>query len=99
MMDVTSNVSPVVHLSCQKAGVRLKYKQPYQPVWHLWGVPLIEAGLGGTAISIFVLIVVINMISTLWIAALLCLVAGLLGNIPGAGAVRLWRWVRDRLIG
>lgn len=99
MTNVLSNADPAIHISCQKAGVRVKYKQPYQPVWHLWEVPLIEASLSGIVIGMLVWLVVISTISTLWVAALLCLVVGLLGNIPGAAIVKFYRWLRNRLIG
>ena len=99
MMDVTFGTDPAIFISCQKAGVRVRYKQPYQPVWHLWGVPLVEAGVTGIAIGILVWLLVISSISTLWVAALLCLVVGLLSNLPGAAVVKLYRWLRDQLIG
>ena len=98
MMNVLS-VDPAILLSCQKAGVRVKYKQPYHPIWHLWGVPLGEAALSGIVIGTLVWLVVISSISTLWLAALLCLVVGLLSNVPGAAMVKLYRWLRDRVIG
>ena len=99
MTNVISNADPTIHISCQKAGVRVKYKQPYQPIWHLWGVPLVETGFSGIVIGALVWLIVISSISTLWLAALLCLVVGLLGNIPRAAIVKLYRWLRDRLIG
>ena len=99
MMNVLSNVDPSIHISCQKAGVRVKYKQPYQPIWHIWGVPLVEAGISGVVIGLLVWIVVISSISTLWLATLLCLAVGFLSNIPGAAVVKLYRWLRERLIG
>ena len=99
MTNVLSNAKPAIFISCQKAGVRVKYKQPYQPIWHLWGVPLVEASFSGIVIAALVWLVVISSISTLWLAALLCLVMGLLGNIPGAAIIKLYRWLRDRLIG
>ena len=99
MTNVVSDTPPGIFLSCQKAGVRAKYKQPYQPIWHLWGVPLVEAGLAGIVIGTLVWLAVISSISTLWLAALICLVVGLLGNVPGAAVVKCYRWLRDRLIG
>ena len=99
MTNVISDADPVLLISCQKAGVRVKYKQPYQPIWHLWGVPLVEASLSGIVIGVLFWLVVINSISTLWMAALLCLVVGLLSNIPGAAIVKIYRWIRTQLIG
>ena len=99
MTNVLSDVSPEIFISCQKAGVRVKYKEPYQPVWHLWGVSLADASIVGIAIATVIWILVINSMSTLWLATLVCLVVGLLSNAPGAGVVKLYRWIRDRLIG
>lgn len=99
MMNVMSNVNPALIVSCQKAGVRVKYKQPYQPIWHLWGIPLAEAGLSGIGVGILVWLIIIKSVSALWLATLLCLIMGLLSNIPGAAIVKLYRWVRSRLIG
>ena len=99
MTNVLSTSDPAILVSCQKAGVRVKYKQPYQPIWHLWGVPVLEAGVCGIVIGTLIWLVIINSISTLWIAALLCLVVGFLGSIPGAAIVKLYKWLRNRLIG
>ena len=99
MTNVTSNADPTIVVSCQKAGVRVEYKQPYQPIWHLWGVPLVEASLTGIVIGTFFWLIVISSIPTLWLAALLCLSWGLLSSIPGALVVKLYRWLRDRLVG
>ena len=99
MTNVISSEAPAIFISCQKAGVRVKYKKPYQPIWHVWGVPLGEAAFGAILIGILVWFVVISSISALWLAALICLIVGLLGNIPGAGIVKIYRWFRNRLIG
>lgn len=99
MTNVVSDTVPAVFLSCQKAGVRMKYKQPYQPIWHLWGIPLAEAGVAGMVIGTLVWLAVVGSISTLWLATLVCLVAGFLGNVPGAAVVKCYRWLRGRLIG
>ena len=99
MTNVESNAEPMVLSSCQRAGVRVKYKQPYHPIWHLWGVPLIEAGFTGIVIGWLIWYFVISSISTPWVAALLCLAVGTLSNIPGAAVVRLYKRLRDRLIG
>lgn len=99
MTNLPFNDDPVIYISCQKAGVRVKYKQPYQPVWHLWGVPLGEAALTGIAIGVVIWLVVASSLSNLWLATLICLVAGVLSNIPGAGVVKFYKWLRDKLIG
>ncbi|MCY4260723.1 MAG: hypothetical protein OXC91_10735 [Rhodobacteraceae bacterium] len=45
MTKVAHNAEPGIFLSCQKAGVRVQYKEPFQPIWHLWGVPRLKPGL------------------------------------------------------
>ena len=99
MTNVISDSDPEIFISCQKAGVRVKYKQPYQPVWHLWGVPLVEAGITGAIIAVLVCTIVILSTSVVWLAAVICLLAGLFGNVPGAVFVRFYRWLRNQLIG
>ena len=99
MTNVMSDASPLIFLSCQKAGVRLKYKEPYQPISHLWGVSLAHAGIVGVAISTLIWMLVISSISTPWLAALVCLVVGLLSSVLGAGVVKLCRWARNWSIG
>ena len=99
MTNLQSDDDPMIFISCQKAGVRVKYKQPYQPIWQVWGVPLVEAGLAGLAIGVLVWFFVASYISNLWLATLLCLVAGLLGNLPGAAVVKFWKWLKDQIMG
>ena len=98
MTKVVTDTAPV-GLFCQRAGVRVKHKQPYQTVWYVWRIPLAEAAFAGVIIGTLVWLAVISSVSTLWLAALLCLVVGLLGNVPGAAVVKCYRWLRDRLIG
>ncbi len=99
LTNVQTNVSPLIVVECQKAGVQVKFKQPYQPVWHLWGVPLIQANLSGMVIGLIVWVYLINSLTSVWLAALLCLLIGFFGNVPGASMIRLYWWVRKRLIG
>lgn len=99
MTSVLSNTKPIILISCQKAGVRLKYKEPYQPVTHLWGVSLSDAALAGIVISVAAAMLVIYSISIPWLAAFICLVLGFICQIFGAGAVKLYRCIRDQLIG
>ena len=99
MTNVSSKANPEIFISCQKAGVRLKYKEPYQLVWHLWGVSLSDAAFAGIIIAAAVAILVIYSISTLWLAALICLIVGLICNVFGAGVVKLYRWIWNQVIG
>lgn len=99
----TTNVfpdnEPAILVSSQNAGVRIKYKQPYQPIWHLWGIPLADAALSGIIIGVLIWYAIINSISTLWIASLVCLLIGFLGSALGAALIKLYKFIRNRLIG
>ena len=99
MTNLPSNDDPAIFISCQKAGVRVKYKLPYQPVLELFGVPLDEAGFAGIVIGALIWLVVISSISNLWFATLLCLITGLLCTIPGAVVVKFYKLLRDQIIG
>ena len=99
MTNVITSMPPIIHMSCQKAGVRLKYKQPYQVVAQLWGVPLGEVAVSGLVVALFVGLLVISFLSTPWLVGLLCLITGLLSNVPGAAIVKGYRWLRDQVIG
>ncbi len=99
LTNVLTNTDPIIHVSCQKAGVRLKYKQPYQPIWHIFGVPLLEASVCGILIGAVICLIVINTVTTIWLAVVLCFIAGALGNVPGAGLLKLYRWVLGHLVG
>ncbi len=99
MTEVKSGAYPAIYIACQKAGVRVKYKEPYQPVWHIWGVPLAEAGIVGVIIVSIIGIMVISLISIHWIVGIVCLVIGLFGNVVGASVVKFYRWFRNLAIG
>jgi len=99
MMEFAHGADPGIFLSCQKAGVRVQYKDPYQPLWHVWSVPLAQAGSVGFLVALVIGWVVINTIPVLWPAAAVCLFVGAFCNVLGAGLVRLCRWIRAQLIG
>ncbi len=93
------NSSPVIYLSCQSKGVRIKEKPYRHAVTHLWGVPIFQAAWTGIFTAFVVYGLVVWQITSLWIAALICTVFGVLANVPGAILVRIYTWLRSKLIG
>jgi hypothetical protein len=63
------------------------------------GVPQPAAVLAGTPLGIAVLALVVRFVSTLWVAALVSMVYGLIVVIPEALLLRVWRWARDSIAG
>lgn len=99
LTNVESDQAPQIRISCQKSGVRIKYRLPYQVLWHIWGVPLAEASIAGIVFGTFVWLLVVTFVPILWLAALISFVVGISCNIPGAWVLKLWKWLRERLIG
>ncbi len=99
MTEVAHGAKPGISLFCQKAGVRIQYKAPYQPIGEMWGVPVDQAGIAGLGIAVLGWLVVISTVPSLWLAALICLVVGACCSFPGAGVVKVSKWIRARLMG
>ncbi len=92
----STDKQPSLWLDILHKGVKLKFRVAQN---QFLGVPQPAAALAGAALGLVVLGIVISFVHTLWIAALLCLVYGLLVLVPGALAIRLWRRLREWLGG
>ena len=90
--DATTENQPSLWVDVVHKGVRLTIRTP-QP--QFMGVSQPAAALTGSAMGVFVLAAVIGLVDTTWIAAIVCMVYGLIVLIPGAMCIRSWRWVRD----
>lgn len=97
--DVLPSNEPDIRISSQNAGVRIKHKQLYQPIWHLWGIPLSDAAVCGILIGGLTWYAIVNSALTLWIASLVCLLVGFLGSALGAALIKIYKFIRDQLIG
>lgn len=88
--------TPSIWLDVVHTGVRLKFR--IAPQLFL-GVPQPAAVLAGTVLGAFVLWAIVSLVTSLWLAALLSMLYGLIVLLPGVALIRLWRSVRDTLAG
>jgi hypothetical protein len=70
-----------------------------QAISHLCGVPIVHAAYVGTVAGLVIAGLVISNVSTLWIAASVCFVVGVITNVPGALLIKTYNWIRGKLIG
>lgn len=83
---------PTIWLNVAKAGVNLKFRSP-QP--QVLGVPQGNAALVGFILGIIVLITIGLTVTNLWVAAGVALAYGFTTLIPGAFAIKVYRWVKE----
>ena len=83
---------PAIWLDILHKGVKTKFRVP-QP--EFLGVPRFTAAWIGSASGFVFVAIVIAMVETLWVAAALAFLYGLLILLPGAAAIKLWRKLRD----
>ena len=99
LVHAAPNTFPEIYMTCPSKGVRIKEKRYPQLPAFLWGIPIQSAVIVGILAAIGLFGLVIWRISTLWIAALICLFIGLFGNVWGAVIVKTYNWARGKLIG
>lgn len=90
---------PVIYMTCQTKGVRVKQKPHPQALSHILGVPITEAALVGTCLGAIAVGVIIWQISTYWIGAGLCFILGSLASVPGALSIKAYDWLRGKMTG
>ncbi len=90
----TGDKPPSLWLDILHKGVKLKFRVAHN---EFMGVQQPTAVLVGTAMGLVFLSIVIWLFDTVWIAATLCFLFGLLVVVPGSLAIKLWRWLRDLL--
>jgi hypothetical protein len=83
---------PSLWLDIVHKGVKVKFRVAHNK---FMGIPQPSAAIVGSVLGFILLGFVIALIDTVWIAALISLVYGLLVLIPGALMIKLWRWLRD----
>ena len=87
---------PGIWLDILQKGVRTKFRVA-QP--EFLGVPQFSAARVGSILGIVFVAVVIAIVETLWLAAVVSFLFGLLVLLPGAASIKLWRRFRDLLGG
>ena len=92
----STDKEPSLWLDIVQKGIKLKFRVAHS---EFLGVPQPAAALVGSALGFVFFGLVVWLIETVWVAALLCLVYGILLLTPGALSIKLWRWSRDLLGG
>ncbi len=90
--SATTEKQPSIWLDVLHKGVKLKFRTPQT---QFFGVPQPQAALVGAILGFVFVGTIIMFINSVWIAALISLFYGFIVLIPGAGAIRAWRWLRD----
>ena len=83
---------PGIWIDILHKGVKTKFRVP-QP--EFLGVPQYSAARAGVVLGIAVVAVFIATMETLWLAAALSFLYGVLTLFPGAVVIKLWRRLRD----
>ena len=92
--DATPGKVPRIDLEVLHKGVRLEFRMNRQ---QYMGVPLPSATLVGIALGTLFLLGVNLLTVEAWVVASLSFVFGLVVRIPGALAIKAWRWFRDKI--
>ena len=91
----SSDKQPSIWLDILHKGVKVKYRVAHE---EFLGTPRPAAALVGAGLGVLFLAVVIAIVNTVWIAAVLSFLYGLLVVVPGAFSIKLWQRLRE-LIG
>ena len=83
---------PTISVDILHAGVKTKFRVAQS---EFFGVPQSTAAWIGSASGVVFVAVVIAIVETSWLAAVVSFLYGLIVLVPGAGLIRLWRWLRD----
>lgn len=87
---------PYIWLDCVHKGVRIEYRGLQALVF---GVPQPQAALAGIVIGLALLAAVVAFVPIELVPAFVALVYGFVAQVPGAFAVKGWRWIRDTVAG
>lgn len=89
-----SDQIPTLCLEIIHKGVKLKFNVIQQEIF---GIPKLLATIFCLILSAIFFVIVVIFIDKAWLAAVLCLVFGLVALIPGAYVIRAFRWIRSFL--
>ena len=83
---------PTIWLDILHKGVKTKVRVA-QP--EFLGVPQFSAARAGSILGFVIVALIVATMETLWLAAVLSFLCGLLALLPGAVSIKLWRKFRD----
>lgn len=87
-----SETMPSIWLDILHKGIKLKFQKPQT---YILGVPTDTAALLGIILGSIFLIFIVTNFDNKWVISLAVFSFGLVVQIPGAYAVKLWRRIRD----
>lgn len=87
---------PHIWLSVARKGVKVKFRIPQSLVF---GVPKAKASLAGMVVGLVVVVALLQTPVPVPITALVALAIGLVAQLPGAYAVRIWRRIYNAIGG
>jgi hypothetical protein len=100
LVAVGPNSSPVIRLTSPTKGIRIKERRhPATMPAFLWGVPILHSVSAGLVLGAFLVSVIVWQVQTLWIAAVASFLLGALANLPGVLFMKVYGWLRERIIG
>lgn len=91
-----SSNTPSIWLAVTQKGVRLKFRVPQIQVL---GVPQPRAAFAGVLIGVVALIALVWQVADPWIIAIAAMLYGLIAQVPGAYAVKIYRKAREAIAG
>ena len=86
-----SQNQPSIWLDVIQKGIKLEFRVAHNQTL---GVAQPTAALVGSIIGLFIVGVIVCFVHTIWLAAIVSFVYGLFAQIPGALAVKAWRWLQ-----
>jgi hypothetical protein len=82
---------PSIWLDVLHKGIKLEFGVAHNQIL---GVAQPTAALVGSVIGLFIIGLIVCFANTIWFAAIVSFVYGLFAQIPGALAVKAWRWLQ-----
>lgn len=86
--------APNIWLDVLHKGVKLKFRVPYNETL---GVPQPHAAAVGAAVGLALVAILTVYVRSVALASLVAFSFGLTAQLPGALAIRAWRWARARI--
>lgn len=90
--SANGNAQPSIWLDVIHKGVRLKFRPPQNQIL---GVSQPQAALVGVVLGLCIAALLIAITTEVWLAVLISLSYGLVAQIPGAYAIKMWRKCRE----
>ena len=91
-----TELQPTLWMDIVHKGVRIKLRVPKN---EFMGVSQPNAVLVGSALGFLVILAVVIFVEAVWVAAIICMLYGLVVVVPGAACIKSWHWLRNLMGG